>query len=302
MITTFDGGIELILWLQQFSPAFDQLFIFFTLLGNETFFLVALPTLYWCFDRRIGARLVILFLFSIVLNSWAKLLADQPRPFEYDPRVRALVAIDTGGFPSGHTQSAVVVWGYLATQIKRRWFWGIAILLMICIPLSRLYLGVHFPIDIVGGYAIGLVLLLLYLWGEPAAEAWVAKQPLAGQLGLAVALPLLLFWSLPAVDHNAIAAAATLLGMGVGLALERRWVRFETNRVWRTNLLRLLVGMVGVAVFYLGLRVAFAGLEPEPLWRFVRYASLGLWCAWGAPWLFIQLRLASSENGPSTPP
>lgn len=59
MTTTFDSGIELILWLQQFSPALDQLFIFFTLLGNETFFLVALPTLYWCFDRRIGARLVI---------------------------------------------------------------------------------------------------------------------------------------------------------------------------------------------------------------------------------------------------
>jgi len=301
MITTFDGGIELILWLQQFSPTFDQLFIFFTLLGNETFFLVALPTLYWCFDRRIGARLVILFLFSIVLNSWGKLTADLPRPFEYDARVRPLVEINTGGFPSAHTQSAVVVWGYLAMQIGRRWFCGIAILLMICIPLSRLYLGVHFPIDIVGGYAIGLVLLLLYLWLEPGAEAWIAKQPLAGQLGLAVTLPLLLFWSLPALDHNAIAAAATLLGMCVGLVLERRWARFETSRVWRTNLLRLLVGMVGVAVFYLGLRVAFAGLEPEPLWRFVRYAILGFWCAFGAPWLFVQLRLTPPEKKLSVP-
>lgn len=54
-----------------------------------------------------------LFFFLIwgYLNSAAKVLANQPRPFAYDHRVKAIVPAGGGGLPSGHTQSTVVLWG-----------------------------------------------------------------------------------------------------------------------------------------------------------------------------------------------
>ena len=121
-----DWGIEVVLWFQQFSPALDLPFKSLTFLGNLEFFLILLPVIYWCLDRRLGVRLLILFLISAYINSAAKVIADQPRPFEYDSRVKALVPAGGGGLPSGHTQRAVVVWGYLASQVRRRILWILA--------------------------------------------------------------------------------------------------------------------------------------------------------------------------------
>jgi len=72
------------------------------------------------------------------------------------------VQVSGGGLPSGHTQGAVVVWGYLVSQFRRRTLWILAGFLMIGIPLSRLYLGVHFPTDLLGGYILGALCLTIY--------------------------------------------------------------------------------------------------------------------------------------------
>ena len=163
-----DWGIEVVLWFQQFSPALDLPFKLLTFMGQEEFFLLLLPLLYWCLDRRTGARLVVLFLFSSYLNAVIKILGAQPRPLDYAPdRVQPLWEQGGYGFPSNHTQSAVVVWGYLAAQFRRTWLWVVAGLLMVLIPLSRVYLGVHFPTDLLGGYVLGAIVLLLYLRLEP---------------------------------------------------------------------------------------------------------------------------------------
>ena len=171
-------GIEVVLWFQQFSPALDLPFKSLTFLGNLEFFLICMPLIYWCLDRRLGARLLILFLISAYINSVAKVIADQPRPFQYDSRVKALVPASGGGLPSGHTQSAVVVWGYLALQVRRPMLWILAGFLMIAIPVSRLYLGVHFPTDLLGGYILGILLLVLYLQFVLKVEAWLIQKGL----------------------------------------------------------------------------------------------------------------------------
>ena len=288
-----DWGINVILWFQQFSPTLDLPFKALTFMGEEEFFLLLLPLVYWCLDRRSGARLAILFLFSAYLNAAAKVLAGQPRPFAYDVRVRQLAEAVGGGLPSGHTQGAVVVWGYLAATFQRTWLWVVAGLLMVFIPLSRIYLGVHFPTDLLGGYLIGATLLLLYLWLEPATEAWFRKKSLAWQLGVALAAPLLLM--LLFLTEDGVTTGAVLMGMGVGFVLERRWVGFESGGVWWKQVLRLLLGVAVLFGLWMGLRIAFASAEPALLFRFVRYGLVGLWSGLGAPWAFVRLRLAETR-------
>ena len=290
-----DWGIDVVLWFQQFSPAFDLPFKSLTFLGNLEFFLIFMPLIYWCFDRRLGARLLILFLISAYMNSIAKVIADQPRPFHYDARVKALVPAGGGGLPSGHTQSAVVVWGYLASQARRPIWWVLACFLMIAIPVSRLYLGVHFPTDLLGGYILGILLLALYLQIVLKLEAWLVQKELIWQIGLAILLPVLFIFVNPKGSVYALNAASVLLGFAPGLILERRWIRFSSRGRPANRMLRFIPGFIVLFGIWMGLRIAFEGMEPAALFRIVRYALAGLWFALGAPWLFVRLRLAETE-------
>lgn len=295
MENSLDWGIQVILWLQQFSPALDLPFKFFTLLGEEIFFLLLLPGLYWSVDRRIGARVTVLFLLSTYLNFVAKTLLDQPpRPFQYNSRVHQLGQAPGGGLPSGHAQNAVAVWGYLAMQFRRVWLWCLAGLLVVFISLSRLYLGLHFPTDVLGGHLLGAALLLLYLWLEPGLETWLKAQGLAWQFGLALAAPILLAVLFP--TEEGVTTSAVMLGLGLGLALERRWLGFESGGLWWQRVLRFLLGAGVLVGLWLGLRLAFTGFEPALLFRFIRYALMGLWGAFGAPWLFVRVGLAEAHS------
>lgn len=293
MDSILDWGLQVVLWLQQFSPGLDLPFKFFTLLGEEVFFLLLLPGLYWSVDRRIGARVTLLFLLSTYLNFVAKTLVSQPRPFEYDPRVRQLGEAPGGGLPSGHAQNAVVVWGYLATQLRRAWLWWTAGLLVVLISLSRIYLGLHFPTDLLGGHLLGAALLLSYLWLGPSLESWLKGQGLVWQFGLALFIPLLLAFLFP--TEEGITTSAVMLGMGLGLVLERRWLGFKTGGLGWQRVLRFLFGAAVMVGLWLGLRLAFAALEPAFLFRFSRYALMGLWGAFGAPWVFVRVGLAKAS-------
>jgi len=291
----FDSGIMLITWLQQFSPAMDPFFKALTYLGDETFFLLSLPCIYWCLNKKIGARLSVLFLSSAYINMVAKTMADLPRPFEYSPDIQSLVAATGGGFPSGHTQGAVVFWGYLACCYPNIFFRCLAGLLIVGIPLSRVYLGVHFPIDLAGGYLIGTVLLYGFIKGEPHFAHWKDTIGFTGLLAATFCLPVLLAF-LFSEEKTAVAAMAALAGLGVGFILEERYLGFETARAYGRKGAGFTAGIAVFALIYLGLKELFAGLEPAALFRYIRYGLVGLWGGVGAPWLFLRLKWSVYES------
>jgi membrane-associated phospholipid phosphatase len=291
-------GVEVVLWLQQFSPQLDLPFVVLTFFGGELFFLILIPALYWSMDRRTGARLAVLFLISAYANAVVKVLASQPRPFNFSPQVRKLVEAGGGGFPSGHTQNSVVFWGYLVAQYQRPWLWIVAVALMVLVPLSRMYLGVHFPTDLLGGYLLGAALLLLYLRFEPVVEGWLTGKGLRWHMGLAVAVPVILAFVYPSGDKYGVSACGMLMGMTVGFVLDRRWVAFSSDgAVWK-RLLRFALGEAVLLVLWLGLKPLLSGHEPEALYRFLRYSLMGLWAGLGAPWVFVKLRLADGSIPP----
>jgi membrane-associated phospholipid phosphatase len=301
METIWQAGIDLIQAVQVVhGPVLDAVFKAITFMGEEEFFLVLLPLIFWCVDSAAGARLVVVFLLSAYLNTGLKDVFQHPRPFDIDPTVK-LHEVGGYGLPSGHSQSAVVVWGTMALQFRKRWLWIVAILLMVLIGFSRIYLGVHFPTDVLAGWAVGAVVLALYLAWGPRIEAGLRRAGLARQLVVAVVVPLALMLVHPTKDITS--SMAVLMGLGVGMALGRRVAPYTTAGSSGQRALRFLVGVVGVLVLYLGLSLLFPS-EGEPLYlvlRAVRYASIGLWAALGAPWLFLRLGLASSKSASPTP-
>jgi membrane-associated phospholipid phosphatase len=296
MDSVLNWGIEVVLWFQQFSPALDIPFKVLTFLGDKEFYMLLMPMMYWCINRRVGARLFVLLLFSAYLNEIAKLLVDQPRPFNYDPRVIKFVHEDSGGLPSGHTQSAVVVWGYLAWRFKIMPLWLLAGFLVLAIPLSRIYLGAHFPTDLLGGYAIGAVVLFVFFRLDTRIWNWCTNKGIWLQLGVSMGLPVVLLLFVPPGNRGLLTAVGAFMGLTTGVVLERRWVRFCSDGPWWQQVTRYLAGMVVLIGIWYGLRIGFEQLEPAGLYRVLRYALIGLWGGLGAPWLFVKLKLAEKER------
>jgi membrane-associated phospholipid phosphatase len=312
--TLLNWELDLIIQMRNTIPNLVGFFELLTALGGEMFFLVLLPLIYWCLDRRTGARLTVLFLISACTNNVAKLLFHSPRPFVIAPQriaplfdvslAEAIEAYEAhgNGFPSGHTQSTIVIWGYLAAQTRRLkgqlallrpLIYAVAALLVVVVPLSRVYLAVHFPRDLLGGYLLGMIMLALFAWLAPGSETGLARLSLTWQLVVAITIPLAAALVVP--GKNAVTAAATLLGMGVGFAMERRWIRAETDGAIWQRALRFVLGMAILGGLYAGLKVTFEGLEPVLVFRFIRYTLVGLWGSLGAPWAFTRLRLSKSK-------
>lgn len=296
----YDWGVGLLLWLQGASPALDVPFLLLTATGSELFATLFLPVIYWCVNRRAGLGAALLFGANSAINAAAKAWFDTPRPFEVHPNVEALTHATDPGFPSGHTQGAVTLWGYFAARRRTygagRWLTWVPVALIVLVPLSRMYLGVHYPADLIGGYLLGFLVLMAFLWLEDKPAEWFTWQPLWAQLAIAAGIPLVAFALFAGAGDNAVSSLGLLLGAGVGAVLERRYVRFAADGPLRQRVLRYLLGLVLLLVLRFGLKAAFAGLEPAALFRYLRYALLGVGLVYGAPWLFCRLDLAPHDS------
>jgi membrane-associated phospholipid phosphatase len=292
MESTLDWGLEWILAVQGAGgPVLKTLFEIITFTGEEIFYLIFAPILFWAVDHRVGARVGFAFLISAYVNPVLKEQFPQSRPYEIDPSLSDRT-VPGSGMPSGHAQSSVLVWGTLAAQIGRGWFWGLAVVFMVLVGLSRVYLGVHFPHQVAAGWMAGAVLLALYLFFDPRFESWMGKLSFTWQLAVAVVVPVLLALAYP--HNDTIASAAVMCGFGSGYVLMRRYLPFSSSGLWWQRLSRALIGLAGLVAIYVGLSVMAPPEEAISaslfyLLRFLRYGVLGLWISLGAPWVFSLL-------------
>lgn len=292
MESVWQWGLSVIIWMQSMrAPVVDAIFAVGSFLGEEEFFFLLFATLFWAIDMRVGFRIGVILLISVYANSLAKEFFAHPRPYDLDPSVGRAQPELGYGLPSGHAQNAVVIWGGLAAWRRSTAAWIGAIFLAGLIGLSRIYRGVHFPTDVLGGWLIGAVLLVVGLNSARGVATWIGRWPLPAQLSLALAGPAVLAALFP--DRGAVTAMGALAGAGCGFALALRWLPLDSGGVLWQRVLRLAVGLVVLLGLYIGLRLIFPGQE-SPLYlvfRFVRYVLLGSWISLGAPWLFGVLHL-----------
>jgi membrane-associated phospholipid phosphatase len=317
-----DFGIQFIASLQALGDWQTIPMQVFSFLGTEEFYMIALPVLYWCLDSRLGLRVAVILMLSGIFNNALKMLFHGPRPYWVSTEVTGLAEETSFGVPSGHAQNAAAIWGIMAAHLRRNWVWIIAILLMFFIGISRLYLAVHFPHDVLVGWLVGILLLWLTLRFWDPVSAWANRQTLSRQILFAFlsTLVLLIFpagvfawlklsgWQAPAEWASfagqavsldgALTSAGTLFGLLAGAAWLRRQGGFgEKGPAWKL-VLRYLLGVAGVLAIRFGLGAIFPEGETLLAWglRYLRYALIGFWVTGGAPWIFIKLKLASKQG------
>lgn len=328
MESLWDWGISITLAVQSLGPSLLIPMKFFSFLGTEQFFFLALPVFYWCVDPALGTRIGVNLLLGASLNGMLKALFHGPRPYWYSGRVIPYSAETSFGVPSGHAQSSVAVWGSLALWYKRRWVTIVALLMILLVGFSRVYLGAHFALDVIAGWIVGTALLWLVnrLW-EPVA-GWVGIMPVWRQIALAfvASLGIVLLGALamltvrglilpPAWLENAarvfptglpepaqlgeiVTPAAVLFGLWAGLAWLRSHGGMAAAGSTGQRISRYFLGLVGVLILYLGWSRIFPSSETVvgQVLRYTKYGLLGAWIAAGAPWLFIKLGLAGRET------
>jgi len=329
MESILELGIGFILFLQGLGGWLVAPMTLVTTLGNEEFYLFVAPAVFWCWDAALGLRLGLSLMLSGSINSILKLVFHGPRPYWYDPGIKAHVAETSFGVPSGHSQNSVVFWGVLAAWFGRRWAWIVAALIALLIGLSRMVLGVHFPHDVLLGWLVGALILWAILSWEKPILSWLKTFPLTSQIliafGASLFLILLSFlvravlgsWQMPqtwianAAQSNPDAdplAPLTLSGLVsnagafFGLAFGGIWLRKRgwfnaSGHAWQL-LVRFLIGLAGVFIIWSGLGEIFPrGESMIPyILRYLRYALVGLWMAGLAPMLFIRLGLAKRQT------
>jgi undecaprenyl-diphosphatase len=300
MDALYSWGIGVIEAMQALgSVPLNSLFKGITFLGNEEFYLLFIPLIFWCLDRRLGSRLVYLLMIASFVNYGLKSLFAEPRPFLIAPGIN-LIEADGYGFPSGHAQLAVVIWGVLAFELGRKWSRIAAIALMFMIGVSRVFLGVHFPTDVLAGWAVGAAFLILAVKLAPFMKRNAVKPAFPLSLvsisGLIVAV--LVFNQ----SEELVAYLAAFWGFSHGQLILSRFFPDSTTRSILQRIARYPIGTAGMFILYFGLKTLFPA-EGESLFlvfRFIRYAMLGLWAGLAAPLLFRLLRMHSPQSGETT--
>ena len=300
---------------------------FFSFLGSEDFFLIALPLVYWCLDAALGLRIGMMLLVTQGLTPLFKMAFHGARPYWVSTSVEGLASETGFGVPSGHSLTAAGVWGIAADGLKRTWAWVAASMVILLIGLSRIYLGVHFLHDVLFGWALGGLTLWVFIkyWNPIAAR--LKKWPMMNQilLAFAVSIGMILLAALivflsrgfvipaewianatrdggeapnPFSMEGIVTTMGTLFGLLAGVAwLAPRGGFQASGPAWK-RALRFAVGLVGVAVFYVGLKLVFPDGEDfvALAFRYIRYALVGAWVSAGAPWVFAKLKLATTPN------
>lgn len=281
------SDLSLILWAQEFAtPALTAFFTAITSLGSLEFYMFAIPVIYWMIDKHFGFRFAVFFIFSAYINSGAKHIFMTERP----PSEVRLVDQEGYSFPSGHAQGSTTFWGFLALKLQTPLATIGAVLLILLVSLSRIYLGVHWPIDILGGLAIGIILLLAY---SPFANIDLTKIALKNWMLGSILVAILLYLLHPAGDGPM--TVGFLLGALLGYRLELLYVGFQENATPVQNIIKIALGLAVLFVLRIGLKPLVSWL-PAGIDYVVRYGFLGLWASLGAPWIFTKLGLFKKSD------
>ncbi len=317
-----DFSIIIIQALQTFSPTLDTVMEFFTFLGRVEFYFLLIAFLYWIVDSKLGFRVSMILLSTDIVTTSFKTLLHQPRPY-WVADVKQLSAEPSYGIPSSHTSDSLAVWGYLIYHVRKNWFRVIAVILIIMIALSRLYLGVHFLHDILGGWLIGGVMLFLFIKYEEKVSSWLNTHTTRFQIGFSFLISLMIIatgliilaliastpdpdsWANFSSDARSIShyfsLAGAFFGGFSGYVLMKGYARFETGGTWVQQTGRYFLGILFVFIILFGLDELFGQFAvdesaPGYILRYIRYGATTFWVILGAPWAFLKLRLAKPSS------
>ncbi len=278
--------MEFLHWLENIRmPVLNEIMLGITYLGDEIAFLVIALILFWCVDKRRGYYILSVGFIGTMANQFMKLWFRIPRPWVLDstlnPLEQALEGAGGFSFPSGHTQTSVGTFGGIAYTAKNKVVKIVSLIIAVLVPFSRMYVGVHTPLDV--GVAAVMAVVLIFLV-KPFVTSRKGKLfPVLMAIMTVLAVGYLCFVELypfPAdIDPERLASgvrnAYTMMGCLIGLLVvyivDEKWLHFPVKSVWWAQIIKVVVGLLLVLAIKSGAKEILNTLFGEYIGRGVRY-------------------------------
>jgi len=289
----FDPDIAL--YLRDLLPWAGELFSFISHLGSELIFISLIMIGYWGFNKKESIIAGLILLFAAVSNYWLKGAIANPRPdssYWYP-------GTETPNYstPSGHSQFSASFYGWISIKVKTWWMMLASSILIILVGISRVYLGVHYLGDVLLGWGLGIVTVIVFYKYYDSIVAFVSRYN-SDYLYIGVAFIGLIMIALAAFviplppNDNFGSYGGLMIGLSIGLMLEGKYVNFSVEPVdgkkWKI-VLRVIIGMILVIGLLLGLSSILPTAE---IWlRALRYTSVVLVGIFVWPLIFTKAKL-----------
>lgn len=235
----------------------DLIFQVITRLGESTTILMIILSIYWSFHKKVGEYVAYSFLTSALLNNIIKNIIRAPRPIN-EEGIRSLrVHTATGySFPSGHSQGAASTYWAFAVSNRRKILKIISVIVILLVGFSRLYLGVHYPKDVIFGIIFGMIIAATthYLF-----QRFENKQ----LLYLATLLVFIVGILNPSPDFTK--SLGSFMGFIMGRQFEMKYVNYDTDIAVSHRVIRIVGG--GMLLFVIKVILGkFLHSQPLEIW------------------------------------
>lgn len=288
-----DRQLQMIQHLAEYrTPLLNAFFESLNFFDTDYFYLLMIPISWAVLGKKFGSRIVFMIMLSGIVNFFIKDIFQIPRPFTIDPSI-GLIYAPGYSFPSGAAQGTVLISGILYNEFRKKWMIPILAAYILLVSFSRNYLGVHYPIDILGGWIVGGVLLLFYFFVYLKLEKPFSKMrpgyPCVIRLAF-YTLPLWMSWDPVYVKISAIA-----IGVSVGiLVLDYLKKDVKVDRRWSVNIIRAFCSCLLLVFLYLILKKV--NIEQKEIKNIIIYFTLGFTETFGIICLASLLSFRSSKK------
>lgn len=297
------GGKEGGAW----QKVMDFFFCLITFMGEEMFLLLGIFIIYWAYNKRFGEYLVMTLFATISTNGLIKSIIKRPRPFLQesfsDLRYYQIenVFIDTKGlvhsysFPSGHSQLAGSLFTATALFFKKYKLSIIMAVLIVLMMMSRVYLGVHYPTDVLVGGVLGIVVAFIMYY---VLKKYENRKVIILLVLFAVVVATLIYEIL--TDAVSAGGTAKMVGLAAGaisgFVIENKKIDFKVDGSFFRRMFRVLIGFAVVMGVRLGFKPLFSLITGDNtalimIFDAIRYAFMGITATALWPLVFMKIKL-----------
>ncbi|WP_343338875.1 hypothetical protein TPELB_10850 [Terrisporobacter petrolearius] len=302
--------LDILMYLQSIrNELLTGIFTFFTICTEVPVITVLTGVIYWCINKKAGQRTIFALCGSLNINAGVKNYVKMPRPIGTDGLQSLRIETATGySFPSGHTQTSTTFWTSMMYLFRKSWIYIIGILMIIGAGISRLYLGVHWPMDVIVAWGFGIVLSVIFI---------KLFDYIDDSKNYYILVVLMLIFGVCTYfigGEDLYKMFGLYTGFALGYMVEDTFINFSTgNETRRKNIfaknpskkeglgkkiLRFVVGIISLLAVYLLLSYVQDTLivnkteEIINIIKYFKYTIVVFWGVAGAPALFKLFKLA----------